>query len=300
MKRKLGTIILDYLLISLGTLLYVISWSSFLLPNNVVAGGVTGISAILNLASGIPVHWWYLGINVVLLVLARIVLGRSFGIKTIYAIILSTILFRVLGSESMSFLLAVPGKPLYVSEKVLVPIIGGALEAIGLGIIMIRGGSTGGMDILALIVNKFWPISPGRFYITTDVVIIASVLLLPGHFFNDIIYGYITAGVFSVVLDFVLMGQKSTVQVMIFSNQYARLADFINKELDRGVTALSGIGWYTREERKVLLVIVRKTQLQSLVEAVKSQDPKAFVIVVPANSVFGEGFDEMKTGIKKK
>jgi uncharacterized membrane-anchored protein YitT (DUF2179 family) len=298
--KKVLITIFDYLIITVGTLLFVMAWTSFLLPNNMIDGGMTGASALLSMVTGVSVDIWYFGINVGLLILAWIVLGRGFGIKTVYSILLSTLLFRVLGSDSFQWLQSVEGQPLYVGDGILVPIIGGLMEAVGLSLILIRGGSTGGTDILALIVNKFWPITLGRFYVMADLVIITLLIFVPGHCFTDVVYGYITMGVCAYVLDLIMLGKESAVQVLIFSNKYVEIGNFVTREMGRGVTALKGVGWYTQEDREVLLVMIRKTEMSQLVKAVKDVDPTAFVTVVPANSVFGEGFGEMKTGLPKK
>ncbi len=298
--RKVLLVIFDYIVISFGALLFVMGWTSFLLPNGIIDGGLTGVCALLSMVTGVPVEYWNFGLNCILLIIAWIVLGRSFGVKTIYAIILTSILFRVLGGDNLMFLKSVEGQPLEVGEKVLVPVIGGLLEAVGLGIILLRGGSTGGTDILALIINKFWPVSLGRFYLISDFIVIGLLMFIPGHCFADVIYGYICMGVFAFALDMVMMGKESAVQVLVFSDHYNKIGDFINQEMGRGVTALRSIGWYTQQDRQVLLVMLRKTELPSLVKAIKEIDPKAFVTVVPANNVYGEGFDEMKTGLNKK
>ena len=174
------------------------------------------------------------------------------------------------------------------------------MEALGIALIMGRGGSTGGTDIFALIINKFWPVSLGKVFLYFDLVIIASVLLVPGKTFQDMVYGYIAMFTFSFGVDYVLLGRKSTVQVLIFSDKYEEIADYINKVLDRGVTALNAVGWYTQSDKKVLLALVRKMQLPALKKAIKSVDPKAFLSVSPASDVFGEGFDEIKTGLHRK
>lgn len=298
--RKVLIGIFDYIVISVGVVLFVLAWTSFLLPNNMIDGGLTGASALLSMVTGISVDIWYFGINSFLLIMAWIILGRSFGIRTIYAIVLSSVLFRVFGSPSMAFLQSVPGNALAVNEPILVPIIGGLLEAVGLALIILRGGSTGGTDILALIVNKFWPVSLGQFYLFADFVVITLLLLIPGHCFTDVVKGYVTMGVCAYVLDLIMLGREQSVQLHIFSNKYEEIGNFINKELERGVTALEAVGWYTKQERKILLVVLRRSELGTLTKAVKEIDPKAFVTVVPANSVFGEGFGEMKTGIALK
>lgn len=299
-SRKVLLVIFDYIVITIGVVLFVMAWTSFLLPNNMIDGGLTGASALLAMVTGVSVDIWYFSINTLLLILAWIILGRSFGIKTIYAIVLSSALFRLFGSESMAFLQAVPGNPLAVTEKVLIPIIGGLLEAVGLSLIIMRGGSTGGTDILALIVNKFWPVTLGRFYLFADLIVITLLLFVPGHCFTDVIYGYITMGVCAYVLDLIMLGKESSVQLLIFSDKYTQIANYVNDKMERGVTALESIGWYTQKERKVLLIVIRRTELSEVTKAVKEIDPKAFVTVVPANNVYGEGFGEMKTGIELK
>ena len=299
-KKKVLQTIFDYIVITIGVVLFVMAWQSFLLPNHMIDGGLTGASALLSMVTGISVDIYYFGINVLLLVLAWFILGQGFGIKTIYAIIISTILFRGLGDESMRFLWSVEGEALYVGDGILVPIIGGLLEAVGLALIILRGGSTGGTDILALIVNKFWPITIGRFYLIADFIVITLLIFVPGHYFTDVVYGYITMGVCSYVLDLILLGKDSAVQIHIFSDHLTEIGDFINREMGRGVTALKAVGWYTQQDRQVLMVMLRKNELPELVKAVKEIDNKAFVTVVPANNVYGEGFDEMKTGIGKR
>ena len=299
-KKKILIGIFDYLVITIGVILFVMAWQSFLLPNNMIDGGLTGASALLGMITGIPVDIWYFGINVLLLILAWIILGKSFGIRTIYAIVLSSALFRLLGNESMRWLWSVEGEALYVGDGILVPIIGGLLEAVGLALIIMRGGSTGGTDILALIVNKFWPISIGRFYVYADFVVITLLIFVPGHNFTNVVYGYITMGVCAYVLDLIMLGRESSVQIHIFSDKIDQIGDYINKDMERGVTALKAVGWYTKADRLVLMVMLRKNELPQLVKVVKEIDPRAFVTVVPANNVFGEGFDEMKTGLNKK
>lgn len=299
-SRKVLLVIFDYIVITLGVVLFVMAWTSFLLPNDMIDGGLTGASALLAMVTGVSVDIWYFSINTLLLILAWIILGRSFGIKTIYAIVLSSALFRLFGSDSMAFLQAVPGNPLAVTEKVLIPIIGGLLEAVGLSLIIMRGGSTGGTDILALIVNKFWPVTLGRFYLFADLIVITLLLFVPGHCFTDVIYGYITMGVCAYVLDLIMLGKESSVQLLIFSDKYTQIANYVNDKMERGVTALESIGWYTQKERKILLIVICRTELSEVTKAVKEIDPKAFVTVVPANNVYGEGFGEMKTGIELK
>ena len=296
--KKISTVFWDYAIISFGVFLYAAAWTSFVIPNNISSGGLTGACTNLQYATGIPVSYSYIIANAILLTGGVLVLGKGFGFKTIYAIALSTILLDII--PRFDWILSLPGHPLYISEKVLIPIIAGLMEAIGLYCIFNRGGSTGGTDVIALIINKFWPISPGKTYIVLDVFIIATILLIPGKTLEDMVYGYIMMITFSLMLDFMLLGQKSTVQLLIFSSKYEEIADYILYQSKRGVTVLNATGWYTKEDRKVLLILVRKNQLQALTRAIKSLDAKAFLSVSPASGVYGEGFDEIKTGIERK
>lgn len=299
-KKRIIEIIGDYALMTLGCFLYCAGWECFMIPNNYTGGGLTGLCTILNFATGglIPVSISYVVGNVFLLTLATFILGKSFGIKTIFCIGISTVFFHFL--PEMDFLKCIPGQFFYVSEPLLIPIIGGLLEALGIGIIFLRGGSTGGYDIITLIVNKFWPVSPGRMFMYLDTFTIALILLLPGRIFSDMIFGYIFMIVSAFTIDVVLLGRQSSVQLMVFSEKYQEIADYIIYELDRGVTTLKATGWYTKQDKEVLLLIMRKSQLYDVTAAVKHIDPKAFVSVTSTTSVYGEGFEEIKAGIKPK
>ena len=299
-RNKYLSVLWDYLIVTIGTFFYCIAWDCFLIPNNIASGGLTGACTIIQFATGglIPLSYSFFVLNVFLLITGAIVLGKGFGIKTVYAVLLSTVLFRIL--PTFDFIQAVPGNFLYVDNRLLIPIMGGIIEAVGLGLILQRGGSTGGTDVIVMIINKFWPVSPGKVYLYSDLVIIASILLIPDKTFEDMIYGYVAMVTFSFMVDFVLLGGKSTLQVMVFSEKYEQIADYIIYKMDRGVTALKAVGWYTRKDRNVLLILVRKYQLHDLCKAIKELDEKAFVSVSPASSVYGEGFDELKAGISRR
>lgn len=296
MKRLLK----DYLVLTLATFLYAFAWENFMICNDLSSGGLTGVCTLIQIATGgaIPVDMSYLVFNSILLIGGFLILGKGFGFKTIYCIALATVLFRVLPMWEAAQ--CVPGNFLYIPEKFLIPVVAGLCEAVAIGLIFIYGGSTGGSDILALIVNKFWPVSTGRFFMATDVFIVASILLIPGKTFSDVIYGYLMMVTFSLTLDFVLEGRKSTVQMLVFSKHYDKIADYIINELDRGVTAMNGVGWFTKQERKVLLIVMRRREQHEVSKAIHEIDPRAFVSISPAHSVFGEGFEEMKTGFPIK
>lgn len=282
---------------SLGCVIFCLAWEGFMIPNGIASGGVMGLCTIFQFATGVPVPYTYILLNAILLGVGFWVMGNGFGVKTIYCIALTTVLFQF--APDIDIIKSVPGNPLYISDKILIPVIGGLLEAIGILMIFRRGGSTGGTDIVALIFNKYWPISPGKVFMIVDFFIIASILLVPGKTLQDMVYGYIAMIAFSLFLDFLMLGDKATAQVLVFSKKYEEIADEISLKLNRGVTALKAVGWYSKADSKVLLIIVKRTQLQPLTKAIKNIDPKAFVSVSSASGVYGEGFEEMKTGIDK-
>lgn len=290
--KNFFSILKEYSILTFGTVIYVLAWTSFLIPNGIASGGGTGLCTIVYFASNetIPVSVSFFVLNAILLIIGFMVLGKGFGFKTIYIIILSTLLFDIFPRLDWTVVF---------DEKFLVAVVGGALEAVGIGIVLMKGGSTGGTDIAAMVVNKYWPVSPGKVYLYSDIFIIASILLVPGKTIEDMIYGYVVMITFSFMVDFVLLGQKSSVQVLIFSSKYQEIADRI-LTMNRGVTAIKSMGWYSKADSNVLLVIVRRYELHTLVSIIKSIDHSAFVSVSSASDVYGEGFDEMKTGLDHK
>ncbi len=281
----------DYVVLCIGCLIYCLGWTTFLIPAGIASGGGTGLCTILYFATGIPVAYSFFALNAILLIIGFLLLGKGFGVKTIVAIIVSSILFDVL--PYLNFVIT-------FDDRLITAIVGGLVEAIGIGLVLMSGGSTGGTDIVAMVINKYWPVSPGRVYLLTDLFIIASVLMVPGKNVNDMMYGYVTMVTFSFAIDWVLMGSKSSAQIYIFSRKYQEISNFLVHNMDRGVTALNSVGGYSGQEGKVLLVICRKQQLQSVVNAVKEIDPQAFVSVSSVSNVYGEGFEELKTGFKRK
>ena len=290
----------DYVVMTLGTLTFVMAWTSFLIPNNLASGGLTGLTTILDYATNgaIPMDFTYALFNVVLLVAGFLFLGKAFGFKTIYVIALSSFLFWLLPKYFPNLEVVDPNL-----DKIMIVLIGGAMESVGIGMILLRGGSTGGTDIVAMILNKYWPISPGKVYLYSDVFIVSNLLLIPaeqGGGLVNMIYAYVVMLVFSFGVDYVLLGNKSSVQLLVFSKKYKEIADHIIYDVQRGVTALQSVGWYSQQESKVLLIILRKYQMNEVINEIKRIDKDAFVSVSSANSVYGEGFEEIKTGLSLK
>lgn len=290
--NNLLTTIWDYVLMTVGSLIFVMAWTSFLIPNGLASGGLTGLCTIIQYGTGIPVGWTYPIINIILLIMGFLSLGKAFGFKTIYVIALTSVLFEVMPKF--------PELQVFIDEKFFVALVGASLESVGIGLVLLRGGSTGGTDIVAMMINKYWPVSPGRVYLFTDIFIISCLLFIPDKGLVDMIYAAVVMIGFSFGVDFVLLGNKSSVQILVFSSKYEQIADHIINDVRRGVTALQSVGWYSKQESKVLLIIARKQQMNEVVNEIKSIDKKAFISVSTAMSVYGEGFEEVKTGLKLK
>ena len=308
LQKSFWTVLKEYAILTLGITIYVLGWVVFLTPNNLIGNGVTGISSIIQYAVGIKMGYSYFVINAFLLVTAFMVLGTSFGGKTIYAIILASIGLNVLqGLIPYSVI-----ETLSISNgKLMSTIMGGIMVGVGIGMSISQGGSTGGTDIIAIIVGKYRNISPGRMILAMDVVIILSSLAVPSHTptgelmpFSEkvttVVYGLLLVTINGYVIDLYLAGSKQSVQVFIMSEKYKELADGISSELHRGVTVFPAMGWYTKHESHVLMIVTRKSDLNFLLKYVKFIDNDAFLSVSSVTGVYGKGFDDIKAGKAKQ
>ena len=295
-KKVLGQI-RDLFWLTVACFIFAFAWEGFMIPNGLSAGGMMGLCTVLQYATGgvIQAQYSYIVVNAVLIIIAVLVMGIGFGFKTIYSIVVSTLAMQLLGG--MEFLHCLPGQFFYVRETLLIPVIAGVLEGVGIGMVIRYGGSTGGTDIVALMINKYWPVSLSKAFLIMDFFIIALILFLPGKTFADMIYGVVEIVLFSSVLDTVVAGQKSSYQLMVFSDHYQKIADHIINDLERGVTVLKAQGWYTKLDKNVLLILISKKELPNLMKEIKKTDPRAFMSVSPTSSVYGEGFEEIKAGI---
>ena len=297
----------EYGLITLGLLAYALGWTIFLLPNNLVGGGVSGFAAIIYYATGIPLGYTYLVVNVVLLLIAIKILGTGFGGKTIYAIIMTGICLNVFpGLVPSEFI-----NEFAVSNgKLICTVLGGIIAGVGIGISISQGGSTGGTDIVALLWCKFYSASPGRVILIIDVGIILSSLLFPSYTDSGellpfaeklavVVYGLIQVTVCGYAIDLYLSGSKQSVQAFIFTKKVQEMADAIAFDMKRGVTVLPAKGWYSKEDKHVLMVVTRKSDLNLLLRYVKTIDPEAFLSVSSVMGVYGQGFDTIKIKSKK-
>jgi uncharacterized membrane-anchored protein YitT (DUF2179 family) len=279
-----------YMVIAFGLLIFSIAWTAFLLPHQISGSGVSGIAAIIYYATGIPMGYTYFAINALFLLVAMKLLGAGFGIKTIYGIALGAAMLSVLQP-------LIPDQ--IVGEKFMSAIIGGGLCGVGVGIIFTQGGSAGGTDIIAMIVTKYRNISPGRVILYCDVVIIGSSYFILSHLeaaqrIETMVYGFVTMAIQAYTIDAVLSGNRQSVQIFVFSKRYEQIADLITAKIKRGVTVIDGTGWYTRENQKVIVTLVRKQEASDLYRIVKEVDTNAFITVANVMGVYGKGFEDIK------
>jgi uncharacterized membrane-anchored protein YitT (DUF2179 family) len=281
---KLATTIKDYTIITFGLLLFTMGWVLFLIPAEITGGGISGVAAVIYFATKIPVSITFLAINAVLVLVAIKILGANFGVKTIYSILVLSAFFALFQN--------VLTKPL-VDDTFLSAVLGGMSGGVGLGIVFSRGGSTGGTDIFAMIVNKYRNVSPGRIILLCDVIIIASsyvVFRSP----EKLVYGYVSMWVVSYSLDSFLSGANRSAQMFIISKEYESIAEYINTEAIRGVTLLDGSGWYTKTQTKVIMSVVRKKETSAIFRKIKEIDPDAFISMGSVMGVYGQGFEKLK------
>ena len=294
MKINIWSEIRSYAIMTFGLFIFAFGWIAFIIPQEIAGGGVIGMASITYYATGIPVSYTYFIINTILLVIGFMILGNKFGIKTIFGVGMSTLMFHFL-PEIITW-----RTELGHDHDLFNAIIGGTLSGVGIGMVFMQGGSTGGTDIIAIIISKFHNTSPGRVFIYCDLVIIGSIYFLPGKNLESVIYGYLEMVSFSYVIDLIISGNKQSVQIMVFSKKYEIIADRITQDLQRGVTALDSVGWWSKEEGKVLVILVRKNEINMFYRIIREIDSKAFISVANVMGVFGEGFEQIKTGWKRR
>lgn len=306
----------DYVFITLGLIMYAVGVNAFHIPYQITSGGVAGIGAILFYGFNFPQAYTFFIINIFLLILAVKILGWRFCVKTIYAVVVLTILLEIVRQAFSSYATAHPGEfvlspngmpQIVKDDPFMSAILGAVIEGMGLGIVFLNNGSTGGTDIIAAIVNKYRDVTLGQVIMFFDILIISSSGLIPDIHISQMLYGYSTLVISSIILDYVVESGRQSVQFLIFSRKYNDIADAITST-GRGVTVLQGEGWYTHTERKVLVVLAKKRESTNIFRFIKKVDPQAFVSQSKVIGVFGEGFDhikvkaeaEMQQGISEK
>ena len=304
-KQQVWSEVKDYFFISLGLLIYTISFVLFLMPYQIVAGGATGMSAIIYYATGFHMQYTYIIINGLLLIMALFILGFKFMVKTIYAILLLAILITLMQAIVPKQPNGLPIQLLGPGQDFMSMIIGCVLTGVALSTVFLHNGSTGGSDIIAASVNKYHDISLGRVLIAIDFCIIGSCMFFPafGTYLeraHKVMFGLCVMTLENFSLDYIMNARRERVQFLIFSSKYQELAEAIGTETGHGVTILDGHGWYTGKEVKVLCVLAKKFESTTIFRLIKFIDPRAFVSQSSVVGVYGEGFDEMKVKINKK
>lgn len=278
----------DFMFIVFGILSYAVGYTAFILPERVVMGGVSGLSALIYYATNIPAGISIFVLNITLLIIAFSALTKQFVVRTIIGVILLSMFICALQPFFQAYPIITAGE-----DKFMHVLIGGMLGGAGLGIVFSHNGSTGGTDIITVLLTKHFNLSFGRAMQFIDCTIICSSYLL-FHSMETIVYGVVFTLVASFVCDFVVNGSRQTVQFLIISKNYKEIADTINRRVNRGVTVIEGKGWYSKENVEMLVVLSRKYESQDIFAVIKQIDPQAVVSQTFCHGVFGEGFDKIK------
>ena len=295
----------DYFFITLGLVLYTIAFTVFLMPYQIVAGGVTGLSAIIYYATGFHLENTYIIINGILLLVALKILGFKFMLKTIFAIFALCFMLMFAQEIIPKQDNGLPIKLLGEGQDFMSMIIGCVITGIALATVFLHNGSTGGTDIIAASVNKYHNVSLGSVLITADFCIIGSCMFFPqfGDYIeraHKVMFGFCVMALENFVLDYVMNARRESVQFLIFTRKWQEIANAIGTETHHGVTILDGHGWYTGKEVKVLCILARKNESVNMFRLIKMIDPQAFVSQSAVIGVYGEGFEEMRVKIKKE
>jgi uncharacterized membrane-anchored protein YitT (DUF2179 family) len=285
----------NYLLMLLGIVIYVISYVYFLLPYQLISGGMNGISTLIYYTIGLHPSMTYLVMNVFLILVGAKIMGWKYSVKTVIAIAIISFLINIfqegittIDTQGKEHLMHIVG-----DQKFMACVIGALMEGLGLALVFLSGGSTGGIDIIASSINKYWNISLGRLMLCIDLAIIGSSYFI-SHNLETVVVGYLTMLISMFFLDYVINGVRQSVQFIIVSEKHDEIATQVNEQMERGVTVLYGEGFYSKEKRQVLLILAKKYESRNLFALIRQIDPNAFVSMGNVEGVFGEGFDKIK------
>lgn len=291
-KKSVFKELKSYIVISLGLMIYSFGFTTMLVNSGIVSGGAGGIATLCyyGISDALPVGVYYFIVNAILIVFGIMTIGPNFGAKTIYAIIFNSL--------CLSFMqLYIPADILGMDvevDKLILAILGGVCAGLGVSICFSQGGSSGGTDIIALIINKYFGFPIGRSLMCCDLIIVSSSFFV-FHEVRPIVYGFVTMAVIAYSIDSFMSGAKQSLEFKIFSSKYREIGDMIIHKAGRGVTYLSGQGGFSGNDTKIVLVICHRDQQSRIYEIVKEVDPKAFVTVNNVSGVYGEGFELLKT-----
>ena len=285
----------SHIVITLAIVLSAIGWCVFLIPNQMLGGGVTGLSTIIYWLTGIPTGIMIFVFNAILIAISFKSLGRRFAISTIYSVVVTSVVFYVMQEYLVDIIKEHYGSiPLSgVEHRFLAALLGSALNGVACGIIFLEGSSTGGTDVIAVMINKYRNVTIGRLSLFINVAVITCSYFV----YKDLellIYSYVGLMVTSYTVDLTMNGSKQSVQMFIFTSKPHEIADKVGEEIRRGVTMIKGTGWYSKKESEIVMVVVRKIESQRVIRIVKQMDPAAFVSVNTVMGVYGKGFEMMK------
>ncbi|MBQ7856423.1 MAG: YitT family protein [Alistipes sp.] len=297
MFDKIFSVLREYLLMTVGMCCYAFGWIGCILPARCTGGGASGLSLLIYYFSGetISIGTMVLIINAVLLLIAGFIVGWKFGIKTIYCVLVLS-----LAMSTMQELFTMPDGTVRdifnLDNRLLSAMLGGIFSGIGVAVCFAQGGSTGGIDIVAMMINKYRSVSYGKIVRFSDFTIIAASLLLPAEAnigIDGVIYGFVMTVVFSYTVDMLMTGNQQSNQILIVCKDYAAMADAINNNAQRGATVLDATGWYSKRKSKIVMVVCRKRDTSMVLKVVKSVDPDAFITVGSVMGVYGKGFEAL-------
>lgn len=284
----------EYVIMASGMLFYSFGWVACILPYNGTGGGASGLALVITKALSnagiidIQIGTMVLIINVCLLLISGFIVGWNFGVKTVFCVVVL--------SMSMNMWQAVlpPGNFIGLEDQIVAIVLGGVCAGVGIVICFSQGGSTGGTDIAAVIINHYRTVSYGKILIYSDLFIIGSALFLPEYNIATVIYGYIMTAVVGYTVDMIQAGNLQSSQVLIVTKDPERMAEAIANNVHRGVTLLDAHGWYSKSDTKVVMVVCRKRETPLLLKYVKTVDPNAFMTVGSVMGVYGQGFETLK------
>ncbi len=297
----------EYIILGLGMFLYAFGWTACIIPSGGMGGGATGMSMLLNAVfPAISLGQFVFIINAILLLIGGFIVGWNFGIKTIYCIIMLSIAMdawdfwlpdgTLLDGEIIKNGLLVQYTETINSHNILLIILGAVVAGSGVAISFSQGGSTGGTDIVAMIINKYKTISYGRIVISSDFFIIGCSIFVADDIATGIatiVYGYIMIAVYGYTVDVIQSGSQQSSQIFIISPKYAEIADAINNEAHRGVTIIDGKGWYSKSECKIAMVVCRKRNASEILKIAHRIDENAFITMGSVMGVYGKGFEAL-------
>jgi uncharacterized membrane-anchored protein YitT (DUF2179 family) len=271
---------IEYLLVILGVVLVSFGFDSFLIPNKIAAGGVSGIATIIYHLTAFPVGMSMLIINIPLFIIGAKIAGRHFFIKTLMATVL------------LSFLIDFVDMPVVTQDITLATVYGGVIVGSGLGLVIYSGATTGGTDMAAKILHQMIPrVSIATFLFIIDLcVVICAAIVFDTH---TALYAVATIYIFSKMIELIVQGFKSGKAYLVITDKCEVIKEKIITDLDRGVTIINAVGGYSNESKSILLCVLRRnTEVIKLKNIVKNSDKSAFMIASNVTEVLGEGFGE--------